>query len=54
MELQTKFLQEGAGLLTYSGLNTFYGGLGARIGDPNANVDDQMAHEHTECGDAHE
>jgi hypothetical protein len=54
VELQTKFLQEGAGLLTYGGLNTFYGGLGARIGDPNANVDDQMAREHTECGDAHE
>ena len=54
VELQTKFLQEGAGLLSYGGLHTFYGGLGARIGDPNANVDDQMAREHTECGDAHE
>jgi hypothetical protein len=29
-ELQTKFLQDGAGLLSYSGLDTFFGGLEVR------------------------
>ena len=53
-ELQGKFLQEGAGLLAYGGLSTFYGGLGKRIGDPNPKVDGTMAHEHTGMGDANE
>ena len=53
-ELQGKFLQEGAGLLAYGGLSTFYGGLGKKIGDPNSKVDGTMEHEHTGMGDANE
>jgi len=37
-ELQAKFTQEGAGLLSYGSLSTFYGGLGGIIGDPNPKV----------------
>ena len=37
-ELQAKFTQEGAGLLSYGSLSTFYGGLGGIIGDPHPKV----------------
>ena len=34
-EFQAKFLQEGAGLLSYGGLNMFFGGLSKVVGDPH-------------------
>jgi hypothetical protein len=53
-ELQAKFTQDGAHLLSYAGLNTFFLGLGGKIGDPNPKVEETMAYEHTMLGDAHE
>jgi hypothetical protein len=35
-------LQEGAGLLSYGGLSTFFGGLEARIGAPRPGVRQAM------------
>jgi len=51
-ELQSKFLQEGAGMLSYGGLSTFYGGLEAIVGAPDPNVGEAMAKEHTQRADA--
>ena len=53
-ELQSKFLQEGAGTLSYSGLSTFFRGLEGKIGAPNPNVGEAMASEHAERDDSHE
>ena len=54
-QMQEKFLQDKAGLLSYGGLSTFFGGLEAKIGSPNPSVHDAMAREHTaEGGDRHE
>lgn len=51
-ELQDKFLQEGVGLLSYSGLSTFFGGLEAKIGSPQPNVHAAMEAEHTQREDS--
>ena len=51
-ELQSKFVQEGAGMLSYGGLSTFYGGLEAIVGAPDPNVGEAMAKEHTQRADA--
>ena len=45
VELQGKFLQDAADELNYSGLNTFFGGLEARIGPPDPNIREAMASE---------
>ena len=34
-ELQGKFLADGAGVLSYAGLDTFFGGLEGQVGAPN-------------------
>ena len=52
MELQDKFLQGGAGLLSYSGLNTFFGGLEAKVGSPQPDVHMAMAAEHMKKEDS--
>ena len=55
LELQGKFLADGAGTLSYSGLSTFYGGLEAKIGAPDPLVREAMDREHTaEGGDRHD
>lgn len=53
-EMQSRFLQEGAGLLSYSGLNTFFGGLAAKIGEPHPDVGEEMRKEHCERPDSNE
>ena len=54
-ELQAKFLEDGAGMLSYGDLSTFFGGLEGKIGAPNPKVQEKMAEEHTaEGGDRHE
>lgn len=53
-ELQAKFVEDGAGMLSYGGLNTFYGGLEGKIGAPNPRVMVAMAAEHEEAADSHE
>lgn len=45
-ELQSKFLQDGAGTLSYSGLSTFFRGLEGKIGTPDPKVRDAMEREH--------
>ena len=44
--LQEKFTMSGAGLLSYGGLNTFFGGLEAKIGAPDPKIEEAMAAEH--------
>ena len=53
-ELQGKFLQDGAGTLSYSGLSTFFRGLEGIVGAPEPKVHDAMEKEHTACGDSHD
>ena len=53
-ELHGKFLQDGAGLLSYSGLDTFFAGLEGMIGAPSPDARAAMAAEHTERTDSHE
>ena len=55
LELQAKFLDDGAGTLSYAGLSTFFGGLEARIGGPDPKVHEAMEREHVaEGGDRHD
>jgi hypothetical protein len=51
-EVQEKFLTDGMGLLEYSDLSTFFGGLEAKVGAPNPKIVDAMAAEHTERDDS--
>ena len=51
-QLQDKFMQEGAGLLAYGDLNTFFGGLEAIVGAPLPRVREAMAAEHTQQADS--
>ena len=51
-QLQNKFMQDGAGLLAYSDMNTFFGGLEAIVGAPLPHVRKAMAAEHTEQPDS--
>ena len=53
-ELNDKFVQDGAGMLSYGDLNTFYGGLEGKIGAPNPKVREAMAAEHKEQADSQE
>ena len=52
-QLQTKFMQDGAGLMAYGDLSTFFGGLEAMVGAPQPRVREAMAAEHTEQPDSH-
>ena len=52
-QLQAKFMQDGAGLLAYGDLNTFFGGLEAIVGAPLPRVREAMAAEHTQQPDSH-
>jgi len=52
-QLQNKFMQDGAGLLAYGDLNTFFGGLEAIVGAPLPRVREAMAAEHTQQPDSH-
>lgn len=45
-------MQEGAGLLSYGGLNKFFGGLEAVVGVPSPRVHEAMMGEHTEREDS--
>ena len=49
-EIQSKFA--GSIALSYSGLDTFFGGLEGVIGSPDPKLMKAMATEHTECGDS--
>ena len=51
-EVQEKFLTDGMGLLEYSDLSTFFGGLEAKVGAPNPKIVDAMAAEHTDRDDS--
>ena len=51
-ELQDKFLQAGAGLLSYGGLNKFFGGLEALVGSPHPRIRGAMVVEHCEHSDS--
>ena len=51
-QLQTKFIQDGAKLLAYSDMNTFFGGLEAIVGAPLPRVREAMAAEHTQQCDS--
>jgi NLR family CARD domain-containing protein 3 len=51
-QLQAKFMQDGAGLLAYGDLNTFFGGLEAVVGAPLPRVRETMATEHTQQPDS--
>ena len=53
-ELQSKFLQDGAAVLSYSGLSTFFGGLEGVVGAPNPKIMEEMVAEHTKRSDSHE
>ena len=46
LELQEKFLANGAGLMKTSGITEFFSGLEGKIGSPDANVSDAMEAEH--------
>ena len=50
--LQDKFLQEGAGLLSYGGLNKFFGGLEQLVGAPSPRVHEALVEEHTKRPDS--
>ena len=52
-QLQAKFMQDGAGLMAYGDLSTFFGGLEAMVGAPKPRVREAMAAEHTEQPDSH-
>ena len=51
-EMQDKFLQDGAGILSFGGLDTFFGGLERKIGAPDPKVGKAMKMEHTDCDDS--
>ena len=51
-QLQGKFVQDGAGVLSYSSLNTFFSGLEGVLGAPSPQFMEAMAKEHTACGDS--
>lgn len=51
-EMHDKFVQEGVGVLEYSDLSTFFGGLEKKVGPPNADVMAEMADEHTKKVDS--
>ena len=51
-EMQDKFSQDTKGILEYGSLNSFYGGLEAKIGSPSPKVMEMMAEEHTARGDS--
>ena len=51
-ELQGKFLSDGAGVLSYAGLETFFGGLEGQVGAPSPKVREAMAAEHSERPDS--
>ena len=51
-QLQAKFVQDGAGVLAYSSISTFFGGLEAIVGGPSPQVGEAMAAEHTQRGDS--
>ena len=51
-QLQAKFMEDGAGLLAYGDLNTFFGGLEAIVGAPLPRVREAMAAEHTQQADS--
>lgn len=51
-QLQDKFVQDGAGVLAYSSISTFFGGLEGIIGGPLPQVGEAMAAEHTKRGDS--
>ena len=53
-ELQAKFLQDNAGLLSFPDLSTFFRGLSGKIGQPDPKVLEAMAREHTGCDDSRE
>ena len=54
-QMQGKFLQEGASMMDYGNLSSFFGGLEGKIGGPNPKVYQTMASEHTaKGGDRHE
>lgn len=50
--LQEKFTMSGVGMLSYSGLNTFFGGLEAKIGAPDPKIEEAMKAEHLESLDS--
>jgi hypothetical protein len=52
-EMQAKFQQEGAGMLSYGGLSTFYSGLEGMIGSPHPDVRLAMKLDHTKHDDSH-
>ena len=52
--MQEKFLQDGARLLNYSGLEAFFGGLERIVGSPKPNVIEAMAADHCESVDSKE
>ena len=52
--LQEKFQQDGAGLMSYSGLSEFFSGLEGKIGAPDANVEAAMAADHCKRPDSHQ
>ena len=51
-ELQRKFLQSGAGLMEYSSLTTFFGGLEAKVGRPSPDIENAMMEEHIHMKDS--
>ena len=54
-EMQEMFVTESIGMLEYSDLSTFFGGLEAKIGAPDPKIREAMAAEHTAAGgDRHE
>ena len=54
-QMQSKFLQDGARMLSFKGLSTFFGGLEAIVGAPDPKVGEAMAREHSAPGgDRHE
>ena len=53
-ELQGKFQSVGAGMLSYAGLETFFGGLEGLVGAPLPRVRDAIAAEHCERPDSRE
>ena len=51
-EMQTKFSQEARGMLQYSSLSAFFGGLERLVGSPDPNIKVRMADEHAARGDS--
>ena len=44
--LHDKFVQDGAFIMEYGGLDTFFGGLEGLIGEPSPNLMGAITHEH--------